>query len=187
MNHTKHDYQRAFEKFKSLNPDVWHRYETPAAAELLLVHFVQEQQPPSQITVELGIKRFLVRVDGGDHSADVQKELAKITDRISAPELSRAEIDFFQSLSARELAQRYWVDGGVNELAIRLNKAVKEKPFGLIFAIPGRPASLDDDVEAVELSAAEYHATPANRIIQRLKSDRGYRLAVDKLIAEGKI
>ena len=193
MNHTKHDYQRAFEKFKSLNPDMWRRYETPAAAELLLEYLVQQQQPAGLVTTELAIKTLvrqglLIRVDSRTFEDDKQQALQKITAQIDAPDLTRSEVEYFQELSARDLETLYWADGGYNRFAVRYNKAVKTKPYGLIFQVPGRPAStVDDDVEAVALTAKEYHSMPANRIIQRIKSDPGFKKAIDNLIKAGQI
>jgi hypothetical protein len=38
-----------------------------------------------------------------------------------------------------------------------------------------------------DLKAAEYHATPANEIIRRFRSDPDYKAQIEKLIAKGLI
>jgi hypothetical protein len=189
MSHSRQQYEAAFNKFVAANPAVWKRYETPAAKELVLAHMVKEQQPPSLITAELAIKKYLVRVDGGSLEKDTQVELRKITAAIDQPDLTQSEVEHFQSLHSRQLAELYWQDRGYNRFAIRFQKAVRERPYGLIFTIPGRPAgSVDDDfVEAVELTAAQYHSMPSARIIQRLRAEPGFKKAVDNLIKTGQI
>jgi hypothetical protein len=108
MSNNKKDYATAFEAFKERNPLVWPRCKTDASGELLLAHLVQEQQPPSQITVELGIKALvrkglLVRVDGKTFEDDKHLALQKITAQIDSPDLTRSEVEYFQELSARDL------------------------------------------------------------------------------------
>jgi hypothetical protein len=191
MSHSRQQYEAAFNKFVAANPAVWKRYETPAAAELLLAHLMQEQQPPSQITVELGIKALarqglLVRVDGGTFETDTQQALQKITAQIDEPELTRSEVEYFQGL--RDLEQLYWADGGYNRFAVRFNKAVKTRPYGLIFQIPGRPtAAVDGDGPALSLSAEEWRKIPASVSTRRYMQEPAFRRCTDKLIREGKI
>jgi hypothetical protein len=142
MSYKYQDYAKAFEAFKARNPLVWPRYETSAAAELLLTFLVQEQQPASIITIELGIKTLvrkglLFRVDGKSQSDDTQEALNQIVQGIEAPDLTAAEIETFSSIHPQKLMELYWEDGGTNRFAVRYRKAARV--FG--FQIPGRPAA----------------------------------------------
>jgi hypothetical protein len=187
--HTIEDYKKSFEKFKIAKPLVWPRYNSPVAEDVLLCHLVRGQQPPGLVTVELGInflagQGLLFRTEGGSLKTDTQAHLDQIFARLDAPELTKAEIEFFQSLHPRDLEQRYWAEGGINEFAVRYNKAIKA--FG--FRQPGRPASaVDDDQPTLNLSAEEWRKIPASISTRRYMQEPAFKRATDKLIAEGKI
>jgi hypothetical protein len=192
MSYSKQESSTSFEKFKAQNPLVWRRYETPAAAELLLAHLVRWQQPPSLITTELAIKALvrqglLVRVDGITQAEENQQRLAEITAQIDQPEVSKVEVEAFLALNPRELEQRYWEHGGSNRFRVRFDKCIRERSFGTIFQAPGRPQGEADEAEAVSLTAEEYHSMGANQIIHKMKSVPGFRAAIDKLIANQEI
>jgi hypothetical protein len=189
MSHSKKDYLKAFEAFKARNPLVWSRYETSGAAELLLTFLVQEQQPASTITVELGIKALvrkglLLRIDNKTADDDKRQALDQIIARVDGPDLTPTEIEAFSSIHPQKLMELYWQDGGLNEYAVRYRKAARI--FG--FRIPGHPTAKDTVAagDEVELTAEAYNSMSARDLQVKLRDPR-FRAGVYRLLAERKI
>lgn len=191
---TKKDYAKALETFKRQS-SIYARYQTGHSDELLLTYLVHQQQPVSQITVELAIKQLvrmnqLVRVDGKSSEDDTQEALAAIVERIDSPDLTKSEIEFFQSLNPRDLADKYWEFNGSNQFRVRFDKAIRTRPFGLIFEAPGRPESLREaaagGIDESELTADQYHALGMDELKRKLRDPR-FKTQVYRLIAEKKI
>jgi hypothetical protein len=69
----------------------------------------------------------------------------------------------------------------ISAFIIAFDTAVKEGVLRPVRA--ARPI----EPESHDLTAAEYHATPANEIIRRFRSDPDYKAQIEKLIAKGLI
>lgn len=196
--YTKRDYESAFASFKQHNPSIWPRYATPNAETLLLEFLAQNQRIPSVTTVQIALddlvrRNVIFRVDGKTEADDAQELRAglqqnldrALADAEKSP-LTKDELDHFASLSFSDLQRLYWGSDGTatDYFSARYRKAAREQGY----RIPTRPVAEENISEdgAVELTAAQYHALPANVLKQKLRNPR-FELAVRQLIRKGEI
>jgi len=148
----------------------------------------------SRAISELVKEGKIARSDGGSEAADKAAAAAgerQRLEQIAAPPITMAEHELFASLSPQELERKYWGTNVVAaEFRARYGKAVREHGFRL----PPKPAaSADvpaegDSGEWSRLTAAQYLKMPIAQICRLYKSNTGgFRVAVDRLIAEGRI
>jgi hypothetical protein len=92
-----------------------------------------------------------------------------------APAVSPEIIEFIENprTSAWEMSRRYNSDPTFRRQYDLYEKSKKQRP--------------EQQSGVVSLTAEEYHRIPAVTIAARYQRDRSFKLAVDKLIAEGKI
>ena len=171
------------------------KYFTPT----LLAAVVQEMQSslPSVVAARLSFERLvangrLQRTDGKDEVFDraeavkaARANIDAVVAEIDSAPLSRSEIEYFASLSQRELSQLYYGDDGtaVNDFAIRYRRAVRE--YG--YAIPGKFGNQEVVEQGeIELTTAQYNAMSASDLQQKLRNPK-WKAAVYRLLAEHKI
>jgi len=61
------------------------------------------------------------------------------------------------------------------------------KKYYDLYANQQLKAKVAEETSGIALTADEYRSLPAATVIQRYRRDRGFKMAVDKLIAEGRI
>jgi hypothetical protein len=107
----------------------------------------------------------------------IQPFRGSISEQPAAPPLIPKEIiEFIESprISAFEQRRRYAND--------------KEfKRYYDLYADQQLKARIAQETGGVSLTAEEYRSLPAATVVQRYRRDRGFKIAVDKLIAQGKI
>jgi hypothetical protein len=189
MSYKANDYTPAI-----LANETWKKVFSPTNINRLLDFLIERQWIPSQVSINRALTELKFRrTDGGSAEKDARalisstrQNLSNVIAEIAAPPLTRAELDHFASLSSTSLQRAYWGPGrdGITDFAIRYNRAAKEHGF----RIPPRPQveEVIDDSE-IQLSAAEYHATPAQTICRLLQTNPAYKRAVDRLIAKREI
>jgi hypothetical protein len=128
--YTEAEYAKYLAAFQKRNPHHWGRYDTPTQRDFLLAKCVEAQLLPSQTSVQLMIERlekqgWLVRSDGGNANSDFARAVATI----EAEPLTKAEIDWFGSLSRVELQDRYWDANGANRFRVRYDFACRTLGF----------------------------------------------------------
>jgi hypothetical protein len=98
--------------------------------------------------------------------------------------LTKAEMDEFAGLSFAELQRKYWGDDlqATDYFSLRYRMAASQHGF----RIPARPP-VQEEGEAISLTAEEYRRIPAATIVARYRRGGAFKIAVDRLVAEGKI
>jgi hypothetical protein len=91
----------------------------------------------------------------------------------SAAAIPQDVVDFIESprTSAREMERRYRSD----------------QSFRTQYDLYDKTKRQAQEQQGVVLTAEEYHRIPASTIVARYQRDRSFRIAVDKLISEGRI
>ena len=187
MSFTRRNYQ------SELILQAWQKFDSPENEERILSFLERVQWIPSQTSINRAIEHLgLQRTDGRTERDDVRAIRAEAQRNFDAAAkqadqlpLTRQELDEFSRLSQADLARLYWGDDGkaTDFFSIRYRKASRE--FG--YRIPARPTPVEvEDDGSVQLSAAEYHAMPAQVILQRMRSPK-FKLAVMKLVQRGEI
>ena len=108
---------------------------------------------------------------------EIQPFRGSISEQPAAPTLIPKEItEFIESprVSAFEQRRRYANDP-------------QFKKYYDLYADQQLKARIAQETGGVSLTAEEYRALPAAITIQRYRRDKGFKIAVDKLIAQGKI
>jgi hypothetical protein len=190
MIYTRKDYGAEIHKNAT-----WNKVVSSANFEALMDFLLEHQWLPSQVTIDRALARLqFQRTDGGSAASDqraaisvARKNLDEVIKEAGEPPLTRDELADFASLSATDLQSKYWGpdNDAITVFAIRYNKAAQQHGF----RIPPRPQVVEqiDDSRELRLSAAEYHATPAQTICRLLQTNPAYRRAVDRLVANGEI
>jgi hypothetical protein len=99
-----------------------------------------------------------------------------MTDKLAAPEIPPDVIAWIENprVSSFEQRRRYATDP-------------QFKKYYDLYADQQLKARIAQETGGVSLTAEEYRSLPAATAIQRYRRDRGFKIAVDKLIAQGKI
>lgn len=185
------DYESALASFKRNSPVEAAKYESAHSDSIVLAYLVQTQRLPTQTTVQIAIQElvrkgllFASKENLRTVRALAQKGLDAALANADREPLTKAEMDEFAGLSFADLQRKYW--GGdlqaTDHFSVRYRKAARQHGF----RIPARP-STQEEGEAVNLTAEEYRRIPAATVVARYRRDRAFKIAVDKLVAEGKI
>jgi hypothetical protein len=152
---------------------------------------------PTVVSARLAFDRLvangtLQRTDGksdrDDAQANVsraQKHLDETIAKVDATPLTPSELEYFGSLSQRELSKLFYGPDGdaVCEFAVRYRKAVRE--FGFVVPPKFGDQAVSDGGE-VQLTAAQYHSIPSAELQRRLRNPK-FKMAVYKLLQNGEI
>jgi hypothetical protein len=190
MSFTGRDYQAELNLHNE-----WRKYASIENEERILSFLQESQWIPSQTTINRAITHLeLQRTDGRTAKddarairADAQRNYDAAARRADQLPLTRQELDEFSRLSQADLTRLYWGEDGkaTDFFSVRYRKASRE--FG--YRIPEKPAPAEvenDDDDAVALTAAEYHALPAQVVLQRMRNPK-FKLAVMRLVKAGLI
>jgi hypothetical protein len=173
--------------------ETWPKCFSPANLNTLLDFLIDKQWLPSQITINRALTQLqFARTDGGSarkDAVDVRRKAqaqfdAACANAESLP-LTPPELAEYAALSFLDLQRKYWAEDA-DFFRVRYNKAAKT--FG--YKIPPKPQVAeegDDEADALQLSAAAYHAIPAATVCHRLRREPRFRRAVDRLIKMGAI
>jgi hypothetical protein len=172
--------------------ETWPKCFSQGNLNTLLDFLIEKQCLPSQVTINRALTQLqFSRTDGGTARKDAvdvhrkaQVQFDAACANAEALPLTPEELAEFASLSFADLQRKYW-DADADFFRVRYNKAAKM--FG--YRIPPRPAVAEEEGEAdaLQLSAAEYHAISAATVCQRLRREPRFRKAVDRLIKMGAI
>lgn len=185
------DYESALGDFKKNNAIEAAKYESEHSDATILAYLVQTQRLPTQTSIYVAIQE-LVRKGALFASPEnlrtvralAQKGLDAALANAERDPLTKDELDEFAGLSFADLQKRYWGDDlkATDHFSARYRKAARQ--YG--YRIPARPA-VQEEGEAVSLTAEEFRRIPANVTVRRYRSEIGFKRAVDKLVAERKI
>jgi hypothetical protein len=171
----------------------WPKAFSPANLNTLLDFLIEKQWLPSQVTIDRALTQLqFARTDGGSarkDAADVRRKAqaqfdAACANAESLP-LTPQELADYAALSFVDLQRKYWAEDA-DFFRVRYNKAAKT--FG--YKIPPKPQVAEegeDEADAMQLSAAAYHAIPAATVCHRLRREPRFRKAVDRLVRMGAI
>jgi hypothetical protein len=187
MNYTTKDYEHEL----SVNA-TWRKFNNPANLQRITSFLADAQWIPSQTTVERAITHLkLQRADGRTNKDDsrelraqAQKNYDAAAKQAEQMPLTKQELDEFSRLSQADLQRLYFGQDGkaTDFFSIRYRKASRE--FG--YRIPEKPAVEVQEEGAVRLTAAEYHALPAQEVLRLMRNPR-WKLAVMMLVKNGLI
>jgi len=196
---SRHSYEQAAQQFFQQNPRLFEKY----FASTLLQTLVDRMLPslPTTTTAKIVFDRLVAngtipRTDGKTERDDLRENVAKAqanldaaVAKVDAPPLTRDELNYFSSLSQRELSCLYYgEDGGaINEFAVRYRKAHREHGF----VLPSRfseikATAVSASSEEFELTPAQYRAMPAAQLQRRLREPR-FKLRIMQMIKAGQI
>jgi hypothetical protein len=195
-NINRTQYENAAQLYLRQNPKNFERYYSPTLLKTLVDAMLSSL--PTTVTAGICFNRLvangqLARTDGKNEADDAAENYAAaeanlnavISEVDSAP-LSAAELEYFGSLSQRELSKLYYGEDGraLDEFSIRYRRAAREH----MFRIPERFQSAEASTAEgdVTLSAREYNAMPSAELKRRLR-EPGFAAAVSKLIQRGEI
>jgi hypothetical protein len=195
MSNTNLQFENAAQQFLSKNPGLVAKYFSPTLLKTL-ADAMQSSLPTvtaAKITFDrLVANDSLLRTDGQSEEDDrrenvdrAQANLDKAISTAEAPPLTPSELQYFGSLSQRDLSAKYYGEDGsaINEFAVRYRRACRE--FG--FTIPGRFGDQAvADAREIQLTAAEYHAIPSDVLKVRMR-DPKWKAAIYRLIKAGQI
>jgi hypothetical protein len=124
--------------------ETWRKVFSPQHLNQLLDFLEEQQWLPSQVTVDRALAQLkFQRTDGGNEAKDrkaavaaAQQRLQAVIAEVSAPPLTRTEMDEFAGLSFADLQRRYWSDEGVNNFRFRYDLAAQQHGF----RVPSRPS-----------------------------------------------
>jgi hypothetical protein len=185
------DYESAFADFKKNNAIEAAKYQSEHSDTIVLAYLMQTQRLPTQTTVQIAIQElarkgllFASRENLRTVRALAQAGLDAALANAEREPLTKAEMDEFAGLSFAELQRKYWGDDlqATDYFSLRYRMAARQHGF----RIPARPA-VQEDGEAVSLTAEDYRRIPAATIVARYRRGGSFKIAVDKLVAEGKI
>lgn len=195
MNNFMTQFENAAQLFLNKNPELVAKYFSPTLLKTLVD--AMQQSLPTVVAARLAFERLvtdgsLQRTDGKTVQHDAhenveraEKNLYKAIADVDAAPLTPGELEYFGSLSQRELSKLFYGPDGdaVCEFAVRYRKAVRE----LGFVVPPKFGDqvVGDDGE-IQLSATEYHAIP-NDILKLRMRDPKWKAAVYRLIKAGQI
>jgi hypothetical protein len=142
----RHDYEKAAKLFFESNKREFEKFYSPTLIEQVTREMLQSL--PTQVAARLAFDRLVAngtikRTDGKTDADDraeavtlAQANLDQVVAEVDAEPLKPGELEYFGSLSQRELSRLYFGEDGsaVNEFAIRYAKSCRE--FG--FVIPAK-------------------------------------------------
>jgi hypothetical protein len=191
---TRTQYENAARQYLRQNPKDFERYYSPSLLKTLVD--AMQSSLPTQIAASIAFDRLvangqLQRTDGRTAADDrleaiaaAEANLNAVIGEVDATPLSRAELEYFGSLSQKELREKYWEDNSINQFAIRYRRANRE----FMFQIPSRPVAQQESEQGgeVELTAAQYHAISSIELKRRLQQPN-FKAAVERLAERGEI
>jgi hypothetical protein len=194
MSFSRQQYEKAAEQFFRQHPKSFEKYFSPTLLQTL-VGAMQSSLPTvtaakiafNKLVANGTIQRTDRRSDADDRQEAVavaQSNLDEVVKEIDAPPLTRNELEYFLSLSNRDLAEKYWADDGCNEFRIRYDRGVREH----MFRAPARPqvAEVQDDGGEIGLTPEQYRSMSAAQLKINLRSPK-FKLSVMRLIKIGAI
>jgi hypothetical protein len=193
---SKASYEQAAAQFFKTNNREFEKYYSPTLIQKVAAEMLQSL--PTQVAARLAFDRLVAngsiqRSDGrssdddrAEAVASARANLDAVVGEIDSAPLTAAELEYFGSLSQRELSQLYWGEDGraLDEFSIRYRRAAREHMFRIPERIRSAEASSNEG--DVTLSAREYNALPAAELKRRLR-DPQFAAAVSKLIQRGEI
>jgi hypothetical protein len=146
MSITQQQYVSAAQAYLAKNPRLVEKYFSPTLLNILIN--AMQSSLPTQVAASIAFDRLVAngslrRTDGKSKADDraeavsaAQANLSAVIAEVDAEPLSKGELEYFGSLSQRELSKLYWGEDGdaVNEFAVRYRKSSRE--FG--FQIPAK-------------------------------------------------
>jgi hypothetical protein len=190
MSYTKSDYEGVMKR-----PDSgWAKYggSTQNCARVLQ-HLLNNQYIPSVTSLNRTIRELGIKRTDGKSAADDAREMREAAqahfDAVCAEAqripLSPEELREFGSLSQLDLSKKYFAEDG-DYFRIRYDLACRIHGFRPARRFASVTAEQEDG-EGLQLTAAQYHAIPANQVAQRLRTDLKFKQAVYVLLSQGKI
>jgi hypothetical protein len=196
MSITQQQYTSAAQAYLAKNPRLVEKYFSPTLLNTLVN--AMQSSLPTQVAASIAFDRLvangqLVRTDSKTDADDrleavtaARANLDQVVAEVDSAPLTPSELEYFGSLSQRELSQLYYGEDGdaVNEFAIRYRRAAREH----MFRIPERIRSAEASTAEgdVTLSAREYNAMPSAELKRRLREPR-FAASVSRLIERGEI
>ncbi len=183
MSETHQDY---FDLWTKMYPQVWARYTSEENAQLILDGASLYRPCITAILRSFAERKsLLVRVDGGDDQADriadAKRAAAKLAAEEDATVVTTGDFEYVASLTREQVSQAYHAD--LNGEFARVYRSLM-KTHG--FQAPA-PLRSESSVQALALSASEYHAIPTSVCQQRYRTQPAFKQAVDALISAGEI
>lgn len=191
MSFSRQQYENAAQQFFRQNPQIFEKYFSPT----LLQTVVGTMSLPSVTAAMIALDRLVAkgtiqRTDGRTDRDDAVEAVAtaeanfnRVVAEVDSRPLMRSELEYFASLSNRDLADKYWADDGHNEFRVRYDRAVREH----LFQAPARPrVEAPDNGAEITLTPEEYRAMPSAELQRRLREPR-FKLAVMQLIRDRRI
>jgi hypothetical protein len=196
---SRRSYEQAAQQFFQQNPRLFEKYFAPTLLQTLVDGMLSSL--PTTTTAKIVFDRLVAngsiprtdrkteRDDRAEAVAVAQANLDKAVAEVDSKPLSRSELEYFGSLSQRELSRLYYGEDGdaINEFAVRYRKAHREHSFILpprFSDIKATAASASS--EEFELTPAQYHALPAAELQRRLREPR-FKLRVMQMMKAGQI
>jgi hypothetical protein len=195
MSFSRQQYEKAAEQFFKQNPPTFEKYYSPNILQTLVG--AMQSSLPTVTTAKIAFDRLvtngqLQRTDGRTDADDrvkavtvAQANLDKVVAEVEAAPLSKSELEYFGSLSQRELSRLYFGEDGdaLNEFAVRYRKANKEHGFVLPPRFSDQASS---DSAEIGLTASAYKAMSARDLQVKLRNP-AFKFQVMQLIKLGQI
>lgn len=195
MSYSAQQYDSAAKEFLLKNTALFTKYNHPNLI-LWISDEMQKSSFPTLTAARIAFNRLvksgaITRSDGKTEYDDnvaarnaAQASLDQVLSEVDAAPLTPSELEYFGSLSQKELSRLYWGEDndGVTSFAVRYRKACVT--FG--FVIPPKFEQAVADTSEFTLTAAEYNAMPASEVQRRLRQP-AFKMAVYKLMQERKI
>ena len=191
MNFKRQQFETAATEFFQQNPRLFQKYLSPTLLQALVTEMLTSL--PTVTAARIAFDRLVAngtlrRTDGRSERDDAREAVTAAQANfdatvatVDAPPLSREELEFFGSLSQRELAEKYWANDGFSEFKVRYDRAIRE--YG--YVAPARPQQSSQASEGdLGLTAAQYHVIPARELQIKLRNPK-FKLQVMQLIKLG--
>jgi hypothetical protein len=181
-------YEQAATQFFQQNPREFEKYLSPNLLQTVVNAMLISL--PTVTAAKIAFDRLvangtLQRTDGRTEQDDLRENVAsaeanlkRAVAKADAEPLTRSELEYFGSLSQRELSKLYWGENGdgMTEFAVRYRRANRELGFTI-------PPKFSDEGE-ITLTEAEFKAMSDSEKQRRMRSPR-FKAAVYKLIRSG--
>ena len=198
MSFSRQQYEKAAEQFFRQNPKSFEKYFSPNLLQTVVG--AMQSSLPTATAAKIAFNKLvddgkLLRTDGRSDADDraeavaaAQANLNQVVAEVDAAPLTRSELDYFSSLSQRELSRLYYGPEGdaLNEFALRYRKSVREFGFVLPLRFNEKTSVVASESGEIELTAAQYHAIPAAELQRKLREPR-FKLQVMQLIRDHKV
>jgi hypothetical protein len=196
MSFSRQQYEKAAEQFFRQHPKSFEKYFSPNLLQTVVNAMLSSL--PTATTAKIAFNKLvadgkLQRTDGRSEQDDraeavaaAQANLNQVVAEVEAAPLSKSELEYFGSLSQRELSRLYFGEDGdaLNEFAVRYRRANREHGFVL------RPPRFKDEVFSdsaeIGLTASAYKAMSARDLQVKLRNP-AFKFQVMQLIKLGQI